>query len=52
MRVFEFLDDLNIIKLNIKVLVHGFQGAFNGDVVFELYGNFVINQSFEKAVAI
>lgn len=50
MRIFHFLKYLNIIQLDVEELVDGFQGAFDGDVVFELDGDFVVDEGFEEAV--
>lgn len=38
MWVFQFIDDLDIIEFDVEVLVDGFQGAPDEDVVFEFDG--------------
>lgn len=38
MRVFEFVQHDDVVELDVEVLVHGFEGAADGDVVFELDG--------------
>ena len=50
MRILQLLHDLNIIELDIKELIDGFKDAFNGDVIFELDGDFVVDEGFEEAV--
>ena len=49
MRILHLLQHLDIIQLNIEELVDGFKGAFDGDVVFELDGDFVVDEGFEEA---
>ncbi len=49
MRIFNFLQHLNIIQLDVEELVDGFKGAFDGDVVFKLDGDFVVDEGFEEA---
>jgi len=36
MRVFQVVYDGNVVELDVEVLVYAFQGAADGDVVFEL----------------
>lgn len=49
MRILEFLNNLNIIQLDIQELVDRFQRAADLDVVFELDGDFVVDERFEEA---
>lgn len=48
MRVFEFFNDLYVVKLDIQELINGFQSATNGDVVLEFYRDFMVHECFEK----
>lgn len=43
MRILQLLHHLNIVQLDIQVLIHRFEGAANGDVVFQLDRYFVIH---------
>lgn len=52
MRILELLDDLNVIELNVEVLVDALEDALELDVVFELDGDFVVDEGFEEAVLI
>lgn len=38
MRVFELVEDDDVVEFDVEVLVDGFQGAADGDVVFQLDG--------------
>lgn len=38
MRVSELVQHGDVVQLDVEVLVDGFQGAADGDVVFELHG--------------
>lgn len=52
MRIFQLLQHLDIIQLDVQELVDGFEGAFDGDVVFELDGDLVVDEGFEEAVGV
>ncbi len=49
MGVFQLFDDLNVIELDVQELVNRFEYAFDRDVVFELHGDFVVDEGFEEA---
>ena len=49
-RVVEFVQNLDVLKLDVEKLIHGFEGSFNCDVVLEFDGNFVVHKSLEEAV--
>lgn len=49
MRILELLDDLNVIELNVEVLIDALEDALELDVVFELDGDFVVDEGFEEA---
>lgn len=48
MWIFQLLHHLYIIKLDIEVLIDRFQGPANLDIVFELDGDFVVDQGLEE----
>lgn len=50
MRVFIQIEDVDIIKLDVEVLVDRFQGAADTDVIFQLDGDGLVGESFEEAV--
>ena len=50
MRILQFFDHLDIIKLDIKKLVNGFEGSSNGDIVLQFDGNLMIHQGLEETV--
>ena len=50
MRILQLLQHLDIIQLYIQELIDGFEGAFDGDVVFEFDGYFVVDEGFEETV--
>lgn len=49
MRVFHLLHHTDIIQLDIQVLIHALQRPADGDVVFQLHGDFVVDERFEEA---
>jgi hypothetical protein len=49
MRVFYFIHDGNVVKLDVQVLVHGFEGATDENIVLQFNGDFVLNQRLEEA---
>ena len=50
MRILQLLDDADVIELDVEVLVDALEGAADGDVVFELDGDFMVDERFEEAV--
>ena len=50
MRVFIQIEDVDIIKLDVEVLVDRFQSAADADVIFQLDGDGLVGESFEEAV--
>lgn len=48
-RILELLDDGNVIELDVEVLVDALEYAADLDVVFELYSDLVVDESFEEA---
>ena len=50
MRIPHLLQHADIIKLDIQILIHGFQGAFDADVVLELNDDFLVDQCFEETM--
>lgn len=51
MRILELLYYLDVIELDVEVLVHAFQNALELDVVFELYGDFMVDERLEETTA-
>jgi hypothetical protein len=49
MWVLELFDNTDIFKFDVQILINTFECAFDGDIIFELYCNFMVHQSFEKA---
>lgn len=49
MRVLVQIEDVDIIELNVQVLVDGFEGAANADVVFELDCHGLVCEGLEEA---
>jgi hypothetical protein len=49
MWVFELFNNTDIFQFDIQILVNTLQRSFDGDVIFELYSDFMVNKSFEKA---
>lgn len=49
MWVFQLIDDANVVKFDVEVLVDALEGAAYGDVVLELDGDFGVDQSLEEA---
>lgn len=49
MRISRLLDDADIVELDVQELVDGLEGAADGDVVFELDGDGVVDEGFEEA---
>ena len=49
MRILPLLHHRNIIELNIQELVNGLEDSGDAEVVFELDGDFVVDQGFEEA---
>jgi hypothetical protein len=50
MRILQFLDNLNVIQLDVQVLVHAFQDALELNVIFELHGDLVVDERLEEAI--
>lgn len=48
MRVFQLLDHCNVVQLDVQILVHALQCAADGDVIFELNRDFVVDQRLEE----
>ncbi len=48
-RVLELIYDRNVIKLDVQVLIHALEGAAQANVVLQLNGDLMVNQSLEKA---
>ncbi|KAL8665556.1 MAG: hypothetical protein Q9168_007668, partial [Polycauliona sp. 1 TL-2023] len=42
--------NLDIIQLDIEELINGFEGPFDGDVILQLDGDFVVDEGFEETV--
>ena len=49
MRVLVQVEDVDIIELDVQVLVDGFEGAANADVVFELDCHGLVCEGLEEA---
>lgn len=49
MWVFDLLEDLNVVKLDVQELVDGFERAFDRYVVLQFDGDFVVDKGFEEA---
>lgn len=49
MRIFELLDDLYVIQLDVEVLVDTLQHAPDLNVVLQLDRHLVVDERFEKA---
>jgi hypothetical protein len=50
MGVFEILNHLYVIEFDIEVLVNGFQGAADLNIVLELHRDFMVDQGLEEAI--
>ena len=50
MRILQLLQHADIIELDVEELVHGFECAFDADVVFELDDDFLVHERFEETV--
>lgn len=49
MWIFDLLQHLYIVQLDVEELIDRFQGSLDGDVIFELDGDFVVDKGFEEA---
>lgn len=49
MRVFQLFKYRDVVKLDVEKLVDGFQRAGDGDVVFELHGDRMVDEGLEEA---
>lgn len=49
MRVLVQVEDVDIIELDVQVLVDGFEGAADADIVFELDGHGLVCEGLEEA---
>lgn len=50
MRIFVQVEDIDIVELDVQVLVDGFEGAADADVVFQLDSDGLIGEGFEETV--
>jgi hypothetical protein len=48
-RVFQLLNYLDIIQLDVQVLVHALQRSTDLDVVLELNGDLMVDEGLEEA---
>ena len=49
--ILELIEDYDIVKFDVEILVDGFEGAANGDVVLEFDCHGVVRQGLEEAEA-
>lgn len=49
MGVFQLVQHHHVVEFDVQILVDGFQGAADADVVFELDGYGLLREGFEKA---
>lgn len=47
-RVLVEVEDVDVVQLDVEVLVDGFEGAADADVVLELDGDDVVGEGFEE----
>jgi hypothetical protein len=50
MRIFDLLYHSDIIELDVKILIHRLQRSADLDVVFELNGDFMVDQSLKETI--
>lgn len=50
MGVFQFIQNHHVVELDVEVLVDGFEGSADRDVVFQLNGNGLLSEGLEEAV--
>jgi hypothetical protein len=50
MWILQLINNGNVVKLKIQILIDALQGSFYRDIVFKLDRHLVINESFEKAM--
>lgn len=49
MWILQLIEHGNVVEFDVEVLVNGFEGAADGNVVFELDGYGGVDQGFEEA---
>jgi len=47
-RVLVFVEDLDVVELDVEVLVDGLEGAADGDVVLEFEGDGLVGERLEE----
>jgi hypothetical protein len=47
--IFDFVDDRDIIQLDVQVLVDGFEGTADEYVILQFNGDLVLNERLEEA---
>lgn len=52
MRVFDFLNDLDIVKLDVEVLVDALERPADLDVVLELHRDLVVYERLEETMTL
>jgi hypothetical protein len=50
MGVFDLLDNLDVIELDVEVLVNALEGSLDLNVVLELDGDLMVNEGLEKTM--
>jgi hypothetical protein len=50
MRVLHLIEHLHILQLDVQVLIDALERSADRDVVFQFYGDFVVDEGFEEAV--
>jgi hypothetical protein len=48
MRIFEFLHHRYVVELDVEILIHAFEGPAELNVVLELHGHLVVDESLEE----
>ena len=48
MRVLGLVRDADVIELDVEVLINGFEGAGDDDVIFQLDGEWLVEEGFEE----
>lgn len=49
MWVLELVENGDVVQFDVQVLIHALQCAADGNIVFELDGDFVVDEGFEEA---
>lgn len=50
MGVFVLFEDGDVVEFNVEELIYWFENSFDWEIVFEFYGDFLVDEGLEEGV--